>query len=471
MTQPQTDNRLAARIKKLLGFNRISAEEYVRLQDETAPPPKLSIAFAESRQIILAGLIIVGLFFGIGGLWAVFTEISGAVIAPGTVKVDTERKTVQHLEGGIVSRILVRNGDQVTAGQPLMILDNTRVFAATDQLGLQLAAVQIDDARLDAEKDLAAEPRWPQRNPLVPAEKFDELLTAAKKVFAANRQALRSQLALLENQISQLREQEVSLKGQLVAEQRIISALQEELDAKLVLLQERYIDKTQILTLQRALAERQGRQAELEGALAGLRERLAEVQLRRNALESDFRQQASGRQAEVRQRLFDLQQQLLPMQDARQRLTVAAPVSGEVVALQVHSEGGVVAPGQPLMDIVPKESPLVVECRIMVQDITHVFKGQSADVELQAFPRNTTPKISGQVVYISADRIAEQTALGENSAYLVHVELDKAELAANNLYLTAGMPAAVFIRTKPRTVLAYALEPIMENFDRALREN
>ena len=162
---------------------------------------------------------------------------------------------------------------------------------------------------------------------------------------------------------------------------------------------------------------------------------------------------------------------MLPLQDAKRRLSVTAPVAGEIVALQVHSQGGVVAPGQALLDIVPVDSPLIVECRIMVKDITHIFKGQEADVQLVAFPQRTTPKILGTVIYISADRIMQRTAYGEQPSYIVHVELDKQQLDDNQLYLTAGMPAAVFIRTKPRTVLDYIVEPLKENFDRALREN
>ena len=223
--------------------------------------------------------------------------------------------------------------------------------------------------------------------------------------------------------------------------------------------------------MRRVIAEHHGIQAQLRGAQAELREKMAEFELRIGALETEYRQQATARQAEVQQRLFDLQQQLLPYVDARERLTVVAPVEGEVVALQVHSRGGVISPGQPLMDIVPKDSPLIVETHIMVKDITHVRKGQEADVQLLAFNQRTTPKIPGRVVYISADRLLQKTPYGEQPTYVVQVEMDKAALAENELYLTAGMPAAVFIRTEPRTVLDYILEPLKENFDRALREN
>lgn len=458
-------------LRRFFGRNRITAEAYAQIEDETTPVPQLPIRFSDSRTIILAGLIIIGLFFGVGGIWISVAQISGAVIASGEVRVDTERKTVQHLEGGIVRDILVRNGDLVVAGQPLLILDSTRVVAATDQLRLQILAGELEDARLTAEKNLSATVNWPGYDGNVPEHKYRELLDSAQKVFASNRQALDNQTELLRKQIDQLRQQDLSLTGRQQAEQQIVAALQEELDSKQILFEEQFIDKTRILELRRVIAEHHGIQAQLRGSQAELREKMAEFELRIGALENEYRQQATARQAEIQQRLFDLQQQLLPYVDASERLTVVAPVEGEVVALQVHSRGGVISPGQPLMDIVPKDSPLIVETHIMVKDITHVRKGQEADVQLLAFNQRTTPKIPGRVVYISADRLLQKTPYGEQPTYVVHVEMDKAALAENELYLTAGMPAAVFIRTEPRTVLDYILEPLKENFDRALREN
>mgnify|MGYP001247270830 CR=1 FL=1 len=458
-------------LRRIFFRNRITQDDYARIEDETTPPPELPIRFADSRRIIRSGLFIILLFFGVGGTWVTLARITGAVIASGELRVDTERKTVQHLEGGIVKDILVRNGDQVEAGQPLLVLDSSRVVSASDQLRIQIVAAQLDEARLNAEKNLESGVAWPPNDPEVPIHKYKELLESARKVFSSGRETLENKIDLLRKQIDQLDQQDLSITGRLQAEQQIIAALQEELDAKLILFEEQYIDKTRILELRRAVAEHQGLQAQLRGSQAELRERKAEFQLRISTLENEYRQEAVNRQSEVQQRLFDLQQQLVPLLDARGRLTVTAPVAGEVVALQVHSVGGVISPGQPLMDIVPKDSPLIVECRIMVNDITHIFKGQLADVQLLAFNRRTTPKIPGEVVYISADRILQKTAYGEQPAYIVYVELDKQELVKNDLYISPGMPAAVFIRTEPRTVLDYILEPLTANFDRALREN
>ena len=458
-------------LQRFLMRNRITADDYEKIKDETIPPPELNISFADSRRIIMSGLIIVGLFFGIGGAWVTFAQISGAVIASGEVRVDTERKTVQHLEGGIIHNILVRNGDSVEAGQPLIILDSSRIVSQTDQILLRLAAAQLADLRFNAEKNLASQVQWPQENSDIEPEKFTELLNLARKVFTSGRETLGNQIAMLRKQIGQLHQQDLSLDGRLEAEQEIVATLQEELEAKMILFKQQYIDKTRILELRRAIAEHRGMQAQLRGSQAELRERTAELRLRISALENEYRQNAAQQQDEIQQHLFDLQQQLLPLLDARQRLSISAPVSGDIVAMQVHSIGGVVRAGEPLLDIVPHGSPLIVECHIMVKDITHVQKGQEADVQLLAFKQRNTSKILGHVVYISADRIMQRTAYGEQPAYVVHVELDKQQLKENNLYISAGMPAAVFIRTKSRTVLDYILEPLTENFDRALREN
>jgi len=276
---------------------------------------------------------------------------------------------------------------------------------------------------------------------------------------------------LLNKQIEQMNEQVYGYLERINAEEQIIAAVQEELTAKEALLEEKFIDKTAVLSLRRTLAEHIGEKGQLRGAIAETRERMAEYELRIDAVQTKKREEVIANLATARQQFFELQQQLTPQLDARKRLSVVAPVSGEVVAMQIHSVGGVVNPGQPLLDIVPDDNPLIIECKIMVKDITHVNRGQDADVQLLAFNQRTTPKITGKVVYISADRLMQQTAFGDQPTYVVHVELDKTDLFTNDLYLTAGMPAAVFIRTEPRTVLDYLIEPLVSNFDRALREN
>ena len=458
------------RLKQIFSRNRITPEEYAQIEDANTPPPKLNVTFADSKHIIGAGLGIILVFFGIGGAWISLAEISGAVISSGEVRIDTERKTVQHLEGGIIKDIYVRNGDKVEAGQTLITLDSSRVVSQTEQVQLRLAAARLADTRLQAERSVQEQVDWPSAYPSIKPHKFAELLESAQKVFASRRQALTEQTSLLEKQIDQLEQQDNSFVGRLQAEEKIIGALKEELEAKQVLYESQYIDKTRILELERGIAEHEGTLAQFYGSRAELRERIAELGLRISALQSEYRQKAIEEHNENQQQMYDLQQQLLPLLDASKRLNITAPVSGEIIAMQIHSVGGVIRPGEPILDIVPEDSPLIVECNIQVTDITNVYKGQDADVQLLAFEQRTTPKIPGKVVYISADRIMRKTPYGEQPTYIVHVELDKDELNKNDLYISAGMPASVFIKTEPRTVLEYMLEPLKENFDRALRE-
>lgn len=445
-------------------------EDYARLQDENEPLPEFKVKYTETRKIVQIGLLIVCLFFGVGGIWIAVAEISGAVIAMGEVKVATERKTVQHLEGGIVRAILVANGSKVRAGQPLIELESSRVFAGVGQLRLQLAASALELARLEAEKEMARTPRWPEPPSGVTTGKFTELLESEAKVFASRRIGLDNQVGLIRKQIQQLEEQAKSLGQRLSSQQEIIAALEEELAAKEPLLAERFIDKTTILSLKRVLAESSGQLAQFHGSRAEVRQKIAEYQLRVSALEAQYKQESIAKFSEAQQREFDRQQQLQPLLDASQRLTVTAPIDGEVVAMNVHSVGGVVSPGQPLLDIVPDDSRLIVECRIQVKDITQVHDGQGADVQLLAFNQRTTPKISGKVVYVSADRLMQNTPTGGMAFYLVHVAVDRGELENNKLYLTSGMPATVFIYTESRTVLDYLVEPLKARFDKALRE-
>jgi HlyD family type I secretion membrane fusion protein len=344
------------------------------------------------------------------------------------------------------------------------------VVAGVEQLCLQLAASDLEIARLTAEKEMAKAVRWPEPPADVSPEKFAAQLASEIQVFTSRRTALENQVGLLRNQIQQLEEQAASLGQRLIAQQEVIAVLEEELAAKEPLLAERFIDKTAILSLKRMLAENRGQLAQFRGSRAEVRQKIAEYQLRSSALEDQYRQEAVAKLSEAQQLQSDRQQQLQPLEDASQRLTVTAPIAGEVVAMNVHSVGGVVGPGQPLLDIVPEDSRLIIECRIQVKDITQLHDGQDADVQLLAFKQSTTPKIKGKVVYVSADRLMQNTPAGEMAFYLVQVAVDRAELEKNKLYLTSGMPATVFIYVESRTVLDYLIEPLKAKFDQALRE-
>lgn len=431
--------------------------------------------FTDARRTINVGLLILAVFFGGGGLWAVVAKVSGAVIFQGVVKVEAERKIVQHLEGGIIKEILVRNGDHVQKDQPLLILESSRISSSVDQLQAQIYTNIVSSARFTAEKDLATSITFPaelknSQGDYV-SDDIKALIDAETKIFNSQRTALQDQEKLIANQIEQIGEQINSLNERVKAEDMIIAALEEELEAKEVLERDRYIDKSMILQLKRARAENVGLRGQFLGAIAENREKIAAMKLQAVSLRNKYVQEATAKLGETGKLLLDLRDRLRPLEDAKARLAILAPRAGVVVGMNFHSVGGVLGPGQTVLEILPEDSPLVIEGKIMISDIIKVTKGQKADVQLLAFDTMTHPKVPGKVSYVSADRVIENTPMGPQSFYTVQIELDKEALDQAGLYLTPGMPAAVYVLTKERSVMDYALEPLLRTADMAMREN
>lgn len=433
------------------------------------------LEFADPWRLIWAGLLIVAIFFGGGAIWASIAKLSGAIIFQGVVKVEAERKVVQHLEGGIIKEILVKNGDHVNKDQPLVVLESSRISSAVDQLQAQYYANLASAARLTAEKDMAtaiafpAELKTPQGR-YVSAD-VEALVEAETKIFVSQRTALRDQEALIANQIEQIEEQIKSLNERVKAQDAILAATEEELKAKQVLYEGRFLDKSVILQLQRSKAESGGVRGQFVGAIAEAREKIASMKLQGVSIRNKYVETATEKLGETQKLLLDLRERLRPLEDARQRLDILAPIGGVVVGLNVHSVGGVLGPGQSVLEIVPEDSPLVVEGKIQLADIAKVSKGQKTDVQLLAFDHRSTPKIPAKVSYISADRVAENSPMGPQSFYNVQVEVDQGALKDAGLYLTPGMPATVYVLTKERTVLDYALEPLIKSANLAMREH
>jgi len=423
------------------------------------------------RRIIRQGLTVIVLFFGVLGIWAIFGTISGAVVAPGKVKIDTERKTVQHLEGGIIESILVREGDEVTAGQTLIVMESIQVDAAVDMNSKQLIAFLAAQARANAEKNLQDAIVWPEElKKLVEHYQAHDLLDNEEKIFEARRGAYQGQVSLLKSQIAQINAQISGFEEQVKAAQAIILTLEEELKAKRQLFEERYLEKSQILELERMLATQIGTRGHLRQSIAEAFQRRNETTMRIDDLTNRFVEEATSSLGKTDNDIAQVKERLRPLRNAKTRLNVVAPVSGKVVGLQVHSEGGVVRPGDPLMDIVPSDNPLIVELQVPVNNITDIYIGQDAQVQLDAFDIRLIPLLKAKVTYISADRMEEKTMSGVMPYYLCYVEVDPDAIKAANVYLSPGMPATSFITTKDRTILHYMLEPLLKNWERALRE-
>lgn len=422
-------------------------------------------------KLLLAGATIIILFFGgIGGI-AAFMPFTGAVIAPGTVKISQEKKTIQHLEGGIVDEILVKQGDRVEKGQILVTLKSAMVNSMVDLLLGRLAAKQIEGARLAAQRDFRDNFSIP-KNLAVFNHKIQAVVRSEKEMFTRTRASLISRMNIQAARIRQLEEKIAGTKDELDSIKEILSSFTEEINAKTPLMKERYIDKAQILTLKRMQAEQKGHRARLVQSLAESREQIQEIKLSMESLKNEFQEHAAAQLTTVNEEIFQLGQQLGPQQDAKERLALRAPVTGIVMNLRIHSEdGGVIRPGEPVLDIVPENAQLIVECNLRQDKITSVHMGQKTKVQLSAFNRVTTAPVNGKVSYISPDSVMQQMPNGVSASfYLLHVRIDPDELSENSTWLSPGMPAVCFITMEERTFFQYLAEPILLNLDHSLRE-
>ena len=414
------------------------------------------------KPIVRAGLLVIAGGLVAIGVWAYFAPLSGAVIAPGFVKVDLNRKVVQHQEGGIVRAVRVRDGERVAQGQELVLLDDVRIDAQLDLLRTQFDAERAKVARLEAERTLAAKPVFPKDR------LKQEFVTREEALFRARREALDSQIAVLRRQIRETVEEADALAEQIGAEERALKLQKEELAANQRLLEQGYVQKTRLLTLQRAVAEYEARHSERRAELSKSRQRASELEFRILSMRNTYVQAATDELKESTGKMFDLEERIRPSRDASERQKIAAPIAGEVVGLRVFNAGSVIGPREVLMEIVPKEKRLIIEARIRPEDINHVRAGSQADIRLTAYQTRTTPLVPGTVTYVSGDRLVEQQTGAPY--YIVHIDVPEQALGAANLRLQAGMPAEVFIRTDTRTALDYLLAPVTSYLRRAMRE-
>ncbi len=291
-------------------------------------------------------------------------------------------------------------------------------------------------------------------------------------VFVSRLRDKQGKSSLYKAQIEQLRKQAEGAQAELSAQSDIIASLKGEITAKEALLKDQYIDKAQILELNRRLATSEGRAGSLQQAIAENQQRIEEFKLRIVDLDNTYRQTAITELSKVTDEIFQLREQLRPMRDSQKRLDIVAPVDGIVLNLMFHSEtSAVVRAGEPIMDIVPKDSKLIIEARIAPNEITKVHKGQRAEIMLSAFDRRTTPRFAGEVDYVSADQLLQQTSMGGMPFYNVHITVDEKALQESEAYLYPGMPAECYITTEERTILSYLLEPFLKVMDKALRES
>lgn len=432
--------------------------------------PGLGAQLSDAHRLARRGVLVLALGLLPVLAWLAFAPLSSAVVAQAHVKVDLDRRPVQHAEGGIVREVKVRDGQHVKQGEPLLVLGDVSVDADVNRLTYRVQAERAGVIRLEAEQ--AGVPLvFPPD--LVDAAAKDtrlaEQLAKERALFNTRRESVQGQTALLRSQREKIGQELVALRAQI--EQAVVSSRHQgaELERNRQLVRDGFIADTRIMQLEAAVADYRVKLEERRSELARAEQRLVDTDLRIKGLESDYRQQASDQLKVASVRLSEIQQEWRKSTDASQRQVVVAPVDGEVMNLRYSSPGTVVSPREPIADIVPSNPRLVVEAQIKPEDVNRVRQGQGAHIKFTAFNSLTTPMVDGKVFYVSADRLVDRNS--NQAWYLVLIEADPASLkAAGQLALQAGMPAEVFIQGDQRTPLQYLAEPVTMVLNRAGRE-
>ena len=424
-----------------------------------------------ARRIVRNGFIVLGVGAVLIALWTMLAPLTGAIIAPGLVKVDLNRKVVQHRDGGIVKSVLIRDGQRVKMGDPMIVLEDVRADATLQLLRKALDAETARMARLEAERAYPTPLAFPQE---LLARRADaalaDILDKESMLYKTKREALEGQVALLKRQVKEVQQEAAALRDQIAAEERSIKWQKEELEANKDLLKQNFVQKTRVLTLERAVAEYESRRDEHRAELAKSLQRTSETELRILGMMANHRQQAADELKNSVSKLQELEERLRPSEDDRARTVITAPASGEIVNLQVFTPGAVIGPKDLLAEVIPEEKKLIIEFRIRTEDINYVKVGTSADVRLLPYKQRTTPLLHGKVTYVSGDRLVEPQQ-PQAQYYAGHIEITPDALKdAGDLKLAAGMPAEVYVRTDSRNTLDYMLAPVTNYLRRGMRE-
>lgn len=429
-----------------------------------------------TRIPILCGYVIVGVsLFGFG-VWASTAPIAGAIVASGVFVATGQNKIVQHLEGGVIRDILVREGDTVSQDQVLIHLDETGPKSELSRLTLRHARLAAIEARLQAEIGDDKEVRFSdelRENASNPDVKM--ILESQQLTFQARRKNFQSEVATIQEGIEGLEQRVEGTKVQLSGVKRQLSFIEEELEAKGHLLKSGLIRKPEVLALQRANANLEGEVGRLSGELGDAKERIARGREQIVGVRNAAVKTAVEQLHETRAELNDLRERIQSARRVLDRIKITAPVKGIVVKLRYHTPGGVVEAGKNVLEILPLQEELIIEVRVRPQDIESAKRGQRASVRLIALNSRMIPMVSGEVVYVSADALpndkaGQQQATGD--VYVARVRLDAGEVAAlsGGFEPTPGMPAEVYIKTAERTFLDYLLRPLKDTMARAFRE-
>jgi epimerase transport system membrane fusion protein len=424
----------------------------------------------DDRPIRLIGLIVLLSTLGVLGIWAYLAPIDGAALAPGFVVVKSHKKTVQHLDGGIVSKLLVKNGDIVKEGDLLLTLDGTENKAQLEIARGQYITLTAQVARLDAERDGKQEIVYPHTLDDATDIRIIEAKKSENQLFNARKNAHEGEMAVLTQRVGQLNSKIEGFKGQRKSKQELVASYSEEARDLKELLVEGFADKQRLRDTERNFMLNNGEISALSSEIAATQIQIGETKLEILQMEKKFQEEVATKLSEVQTDLYDVNQRMLATKDKVVRIDIKAPVSGRVMGMDMHTLGGVILPGHPILDIVPQKEELVVDAQVSPLDIDRVRVGLIAEVRFTAFTQALTPVIEGKVIVLSADRLVEEKT--GTAYYQAEIELTpESYQKMSQLELIPGMPVEVLIKTGERTVFEYLTKPISNAFARAFIED
>ncbi|MDN3562858.1 HlyD family type I secretion periplasmic adaptor subunit [Paeniroseomonas aquatica] len=439
----------------------------------TLPPfpfnPLLDAPAPRTRGTVIFGLFVF-LFFVVGGVgWAVFAPLAEASIAPGVIKVEGSRRTIQHLEGGIVEEILVRDGAKVEQGQVLMRLDDIESSVMVETQRAQRWALMAQDARLNAELSRAREIAFPPELLASIHPRAIDSIAGQRALFEARTASLLSQLQVLEARINQQTAVIQGARGQLASTRRQLTLIKQEEEMTRALVTQGLQRLPQLLSLQRSSAGLDGTIEDLNSQIDRANGSIAESRRQIQQTEEQRMQDNSLEVRDVRGKLAEAEEKLRAAADVMTRREIVAPESGTVVNQRIFTLGAVVKPGDPVMDLVPNHDRLIAEVNVQPYDIDVVYPGLKSEIRLPAFKQRLVPYLHGQVTWVAADVTTNDQT--RQQYYRAYVLIDQDQLASlPNVFLTPGMPVEAHVQVGERSFFRYITQPIRDSFHRAFRE-
>jgi len=435
-------------------------EQNDRTKEIEAPEKKIPLR-TNTNSIIAIALIV--LILGFGGLvaWASLAPLDKGVVASGVIKVASYRKTIQHQYGGTVEEILVREGDRIKKGQVLIRLNDVQAKANLSQVRSEYLANLGMEARLLSERRMADRIAFPREiTALKGHPEIDDIISRQEELFRTRRNVLENEKKILRENIEGLEIYIGRLEELQASRAKQIELIMKEMEPLRELAEQGYYPRNRILEMERMLADLQGRRSEDLGNIARSRTAVSELKMRITRIEQEFLKEVDTQSTEVQKKVVALKDQYGATADVLERTKIRTPEDGIVIGLRMHTPGGVIMPGHPVLDLIPLNAELIVEAWVMPNDIDKVHTGLKADLRFSAFGTPRTPVAEGEVILISADRMFDEAS--RMAYYMCRVKITEKGLKdLKELTLQLGMPVEVILKTGEHTLISYLMKPLL----------